>query len=334
MSAKKLLAAAAFVLLAVAPVAAEAGRDLSGQSIAVAVAGDGECLTGSGVRDVIVGQQFDKYRPGSSDPDVSVFDASQATWNGLTAGGDAIAWPVTIRGFYSDGCWYGGTIRGSWNETAPGVTWEDPFHHAGAMTIEVPDFLVEGVRIENHGDGIRPYAPNNRIRGVYLTDIHDDCIENDDVHSLVVEDSFLDGCYVAFSARSHSGATTNGSGNVWQIRDSLVRLEPQPTVYKPEKYGEGPGHGGFFKWAGTGASPRVALHNTILRADQDARHGTLGIPDGLTFESCSNNTIVWLGDGPFPGADSLPEGCFTVTTDAGVWDRAAADWYTSHPTAA
>lgn len=295
-----------------------------------AATGRSKCLARPGARDILVGNQLKKYRPGSSHPDAKIFNARRAIWPGTDSAGDALHWPVTIRGSYRNGCWSGGTIRGAWDETAPGVTWENPFHHSGGMTIEVPGFLVDRVRIVNHGDGIRPYAANNRIRGAYLKNIHDDCIENDDLHSLTVTDSFLNGCYSAFSARPHSGGTQDGSDNVWRIRNSLVRLEPQPTVYKPWKYGSGSGHGGFFKWDDSGRSPRLAVHNTIFRADQDARHGTLGIPEGLTIESCSNNTIVWLGGGkrnaPFPGRDTLPRGCFTVTDDVKVWDRAVAEW--------
>ena len=136
--------------------------------------------------------------------------------------------------------------------------------------------------------------------------------------------SFLDGCYVAFSARRSSGTTFDGHLNTWTISNSLVRLQAMPTVYK----GDAAGHGGFFKWDDAApVSPKLSISNTIFRADQDTNHQDLDLPDGYDV-TCSNNTMVWLGDGPFPG--SLPP-CFTVTTDRSVWDAATQAWSVAHP---
>ena len=71
--------------------------------------------------------------------------------------------------------------------------------------------------------------------------------------------------------------------------------------------------------------------NTIVRVDQRPSHGTLEIPAGLVTTgaaSCANNTIVWLGEGPYPAA--LPA-CFTVTTDREIWQKAVTEWIARHP---
>jgi len=285
-----------------------------------------ECLGRSGPRVTI--ENIQEEQGGGYPPaDGTVYDATTATWPGQKTNGEFLHWTVTMRyngNVGKDSCWYGGFLSGAWDENDPDVTWEDPYHHAGGFTCFVPDFLLEGVRIHNQGDGIHVEAPDMRIHGAYLSDIHDDCVENDEMHTLSMTDSLLDGCYVGLSARG----SPDGSDNVWEIRDSLIRLEAQPTIYKPERYGPAPGHGGFFKWDDNG-SPRVALHGNIFQADEDAIHGTLGLPDSLVFESCSNNIVVWGGSGPFPGG-SLPEDCFTVTTDTAVWDDAALRWKQSH----
>ncbi len=279
-----------------------------------------ECLARSGPIDAVVGAQFEELRRPSV-ADGTVFDASSAVWAGRDVDGDDIAWTVTLRnGDTGRGsCWFGGEINGPWNDTDSGVTWEEPYHHAGGMTIELADFLIEGVRIDNQGDGIRTYGPDIRVVGAHLSDIHDDCIENDDLYSVTIERSLLDGCYVGLSARPFTTSAPDGSGNLWTVSDSLIRLEAQPTVYK----GPSPGHGGFFKWDDEGRAPQLSIHDTVLRADQYPNHGTLGIPDGLEIASCSNNTMVWLGDGDFPG--ELPD-CFDVTTDEAVWANAVTEW--------
>jgi len=51
----------------------------------------------------------------------------------------------------------------------------------------------------------------------------------------------------------------------------------------------------------------------------------MGIPSSLV--GCSNNVMVWLGQGPYPAP--LPA-CFTVTTDRSVWDAAVATWKLRH----
>lgn len=284
------------------------------------------CDSNTGERVMLVGDQNEQYR-NTTFAAGSLFDAKDASWSGTDDDGDPIPWTVTLRneGDGRGSCWRGGVIHGSWDDRADEITWEDPYHHAGGMTIDVPDFVVEDLTIDGHGDGIRTVADgsNSTIRGVRLSDIHDDCIENDYLHTIVVEDSLLDGCYSGFSARPHDSVTGDGSTNNFLVHNVLIRLEPQPTVFR----GPSPGHGEFFKWDADGRSPTLSIHDTILRADQDANHGTLGIPDRVAIESCSGNTMVWLGDGPFPGR--LPP-CFTVTTDRTVWDEAVARWHRTH----
>ncbi len=286
------------------------------------------CVDGNATRALFVGQQLAKARPAQSDPDAVIFDAGNATWSGYDSAGKPIRWTVTIRGDYAGGCWHGGLIKGAWNDTDKGITWDDPYHSAGGLSIEVPDFTVESVRIEGQGDGIVTDAGNARLRGVYMTDIHDDCIQNDYLHDVSLEDSFLDGCYVAFSARSWESGVADGSQKLWEIRDSLIRLQPQPVVYAQHRMPT-PGHGPFFKWDRDGKAPRVSIHNSIFRADQLPNHGSLGLPPELELADCSNNTLVWLGKGRFPDADKLPD-CFKITRDADVWDQAAGKWLASH----
>jgi hypothetical protein len=98
---------------------------------------------------------------------------------------------------------------------------------------------------------------------------------------------------------------------------------------------DGLGHAGFFKWhkwddPANSISPKLALHDNVFLAERvgDVGPDRMGVPPGQ-IASCSNNVIVWLGAGPFPG--TLPAGCFTVTTDRRVWDTAVATWIARHP---
>ena len=231
-------------------------------------------------------------------------------------------WPISFSGG-SGACWFGGRIFGTYPQS---TSWSD-FHHTGGLNFQNEDLTIVGLRIHNYGDGIRAREGGRdfRITGAHLSFMHDDCIENDQLYSGIVEDSFLDGCYVAFSARpSSSSPDIDGRRNTFTIRNNVVRLQPIPTVYK----GRAPGHGGFFKWEDDdGRSPKLVVRDNVFRVDQRPNHQTLGLPKGYEID-CSNNVVVWLGQGRYP--DPLPK-CFTVTRDRRVWDRAVKAWRVSHP---
>ncbi len=242
-------------------------------------------------------------------------DVRRATWSGT------VNYPVVIGGGrYA--CVSGGRFLGSWSST---TSWET-MHSVAAIRVTSSSSTVEDSRVVDYGDAIRfaKGAQGFRVRRAYLTYIRDDCIENDWAYSGVVEDSFLDGCYNAFSARGYDSQdrSRDGSADLVTIQNSLVRLQPMEAVYKNR--GRVPGHAGFFKWDARG--PRLTIRNTVLRADQGANTVGLGIPRGK-LAGCSGNTMVWLGSGPYP--DPLPS-CFAVTRDKRVWDRAVEAWRAAH----
>jgi len=256
-------------------------------------------------------------------------DARRATVLGWPGRGD----PINLEG--SAGvCVAGGTVLGQYDRS---FSWDQmhDFNNAGII-FKSNQLIVDGVRIDNVGDGVRPRSSEGFIvRHAWLSYVRDDCVENDHLQAGLVEDSLFDGCYVGFSARPSQGiidAGYDGSGSLWTIQDSLVRLEPmpQPDGGNPGEFG----HGGFFKWdnwddPATSLSPKLALYNNVFMAEQvgDVGGGRMGTPPGQVMD-CANNVMVWLGAGDFPG--TLPA-CFTITTDRNVWDNAVAEWLSRHP---
>lgn len=300
-------------------------------ALALAVKTSSLCLSRNTGNVDIANTQKTPYRNVTL-PQSSVINATTAKWDGKKTDGSAITWATIVDG-RDGGCWYGGRFFGSWDDRSPNVTWENPYHHSAGMVIRSSNFMVEGLRVNNQGDGISAEggAKNFRIRNVYLSDIHDDCVQNDGFNSGLVEGSLFDGCYSGFSAASDRGS---GATNTWRFENNLVRMKPFHTIYKPEKYlARGckiPSHHGLFKgWSATNPGPKVVLKNNIFRADEDSCVGTLDIPANMNLTECSNNTFVWLGKGPFPY--KLPD-CIKVTTNKAVWDNAVAKWKTDHPT--
>ena len=247
-------------------------------------------------------------------------DATAATWTGTTS------YPVYFSAG-DDACWSGGSVSGTFGV---GTTW-NTFHGNTGLGFGGARFTLDHPRIFNYGDAInvRDGSDDFLVKDAYLSYIHDDCVQNDDLLAGTVENSYLDGCYVAFSARRTDGTTFDGHLNTWTIKNSLVRLQAMPTVYS----GSAAGHGGFFKWDdNVPVSPKLTITNSILRADQTTNHGSLDLPAGYSV-TCSGNTIVWLGVGSFPGAASWNTRCpgTVITTDRSVWDSAARAWDVAHP---
>jgi hypothetical protein len=250
-------------------------------------------------------------------------DASQASFTG---GGEN---PVNIGGG-TNNCWYSGKIYGGYPSDAD---WETTHPTAG---IQIQDGsyrpVIEGVYVDRIGDGIKirlgeksgqsGIAEPFTVRGVWLRDIRDDCIESDWQAGALIDDSLLDGCYVLFATEKRPGASTNGSKNTWEIRDTLAFMHDQIGVYD----GSSPGHGMFFKWDDT--SPNWKMYNSILRVDSN--HGVSSNQFNFRLDKlvdCENNILVWLGSGPFPAP--VPN-CFTITKDRSVWDHAVSEWKMRH----
>ncbi len=272
------------------------------------------CLSGNGDHVQVTGARSDRYEHGHLDR-TTLVDARTARWNGKQDYAVELSGDARI-------CLSGGRIRGQWSSDTGWKT----MHGTGAVVVDAPGAIVEDLRVDAYGDSLRllDRSQNFLVRRVHLSYSRDDCIENDWLHSGTVEDSLLDGCYNAFSARTYDGQDNvdDGDHNVWTIKNSLVRLQPMPRPY--EDQGRIPGTAGFFKWDDHG--PKLSLTGNVFRADQPANTVGLAIPEGK-LAHCADNVMVWLGHGDYP--EKLPS-CFRVTKDVHVWDKAVERWKKRH----
>jgi len=276
----------------------------------------------AGPRIVVTGTRTTTYRP-SIAPDGQI-DATAATF---IAGPDN-KYAVQVHDG-PGGCWTGGQILG---EFPRDLTWGEmhTLYNPTAFAIHTPGFLVEGLRIDNSGDGIKSRAENFTIRGAHLTWVRDDCIENIDKHSGLVEDSLLEECYVGMSTRSD---TPGDPDAIVTIRNTLLGLVSMPGPHDSES--RDPGHGNAFK--DSDDSPALILENNIFFADsQTNSEGGLGLPTGARVQRCNGNIWVYTGAEPLDlehfGHDPVTgQSCFTISRDQRVWDEAVTDWCTRHP---
>ncbi|HXV91337.1 MAG TPA: Ig-like domain-containing protein [Gemmatimonadales bacterium] len=311
------------LVTAVAPGTATVTATIEGRTGAATItvgslSADGaSCLDQSGPLLVLTGPQgvFDRR----SLADFTRVDARQASWT------DAGLKPVRA-GAGQGLCFSGGVIQGTYADT---VSWS-AMHDTYALQVYGARPVVEAVRIHNYGDGIGLDASSDgwTIRDAHLSFVRDDCIQNDYLLNGLVDDVFLDGCYVAYSARSSAlPDSVDRSANVVTVRGSLWRLQRMPTTYE----GTTNEHKGFFKLDKDGTSPRMALHDNVFIADMVVNgDGMTMWPPLAKLASCSNNVVVWLGSGDFPLPAGLPAGCVTVVRDRAVWDNAVAGWLARH----
>jgi hypothetical protein len=272
-------------------------------------------------------EQFHWFAPA----DRTAFDARGARWRFQTYPTPRSADPVRITGAGDEACFVGGLIEGA-NPTTAG--WEEMYDQSNGAAFAfggdrpLRRFVLDGIRIHNVWDGIRPraHAYDFAIRNVWLSDARDDCIENDHFSTGVIEDSLLDGCHMAISARNPRDPESYGA-RVLTIRNSLIRLKPFPkpraAMLRRHSWARDPGHAMFFKWSSN--SMKVRLHDNVFMLEQLPNNRRWAIEPPPTL-SCSNNVLVWLGSGD-PGP--VPD-CFEVVRDREAWDLAKAAWIERH----
>ncbi len=251
-------------------------------------------------------------------------DATTAQWIGVSA------YPINWAGGPGM-CWTGGYVQNDPTIYTDSTSWSTWSTSAAFISYGVNQ-TIENLRLDHVGDAINIQLQNGAqtyftVRGVYVSDAHDDCLENTREQGGLTDDSLFDGCYESFSARPPSAdlGTYSGANNVWTIQNSLVRLQDQIGVAS----GPSPGNAGFFKWdfSSYNSSPKLKLYNNVFRLDLASFIGQEYAPPPDKLIDCSNNIMVWLGGGPYPV--TLPS-CFTVTSDVTVWDNAVAAWKAKH----
>ena len=280
--------------------------------------GGDPCLDRDGPLITLSGDFTAPYRNTSLSP-VTRIDARLGKWR--SAGGI----PFRIGGG-ANACVAGGEIIGNYSLDTP---W-DAMHDTYAIMIRGGlNYLLSEVRIHNYGDGVYIGGENNDgfiVRGAYLSQIRDDAFQNDNGKSGLVEDCLVDSAYVAFSDQKYTAASPDA---VWEIRDNLVRLQVYEQTYVIGKSG----HGWFWKWDADGI--KLSLHGNIFYAEAPSLHRNNKLwPEKVVSckkaDGSPDNIIVWGGTGPYPRPEELETGCFTLTTDRAVWNKAVAKWKSRH----
>ena len=216
---------------------------------------------------------------------------------------------------------------GEWPDSDPWSAW----HGRGALRVSQPDFTVIGIHVFNAGDGFKAKdasggaAQHFVLEGSWIQHVHDDCIENDYLHSGVIRDDLLDGCYVMFSARPWATGP-DGQHNVLVIDRVVGSLEPMQLGLSRAESRDGRLLQMVQPGAGRGPDEQ-RLHGEPASQPRDTR-----APDGPA--GVQGNAIVWAGKRPVPGCRGVagsrcPD--TVITTDASRYTGSEAAWLASHP---
>ena len=146
--------------------------------------------------------------------------------------------------------------------------------------------VVDGVRVDRLVDGFGPAGDGIVLRNTYISDIRDDCVEADYLSAGRIENSLLDGCYAGISA------------------DPVVRPSPRnpdPLVLdgvlmRIKPYASNPLTLQTIRLFKTEPWSNVVVRDSVFLVDKFATRS-----DQFRGVQAQNVTVVWLGDGAFPG---------------------------------
>jgi hypothetical protein len=247
--------------------------------------------------------------------------------------------PLTIGGTASGARVLGGRAHHLVHPAAPWHVWKLGGDSDGIRFEAGGQITVERTWCDNVTDGFNPRGDAQfLIQGCCTTRVHDDALENDDVCSGIVRDSYFAG-HTFYSARGESNPSA-----VVVIEDCVIELILQPYQggsdaddYNEDGgyyYPDGLGCGTMFKmeWDGSDQtdshtdSGTVELRNCVFYVPRHSSSSMKAMrwPHG----TYSNVTVVWQGDGDYPWP--APAGV-TVTRDRSVFDQAKAAFFARHP---
>jgi hypothetical protein len=265
--------------------------------------------------------------------DDATFDLTGITSSAYPASGS----PFTVGGSApaQRTCVQGGTLHGS---PDPQQTWS-VFHdqyNAACLRIIARDWMqVRGLRCDGVEDGIRPLesavnANNTRfyVSGTYLTDVRDDCMENDYTVGGVLYDNLWEQCNTGLSERPSGGRSwATPAGETVVLDHMLIGLYRTP-------HDEGGrtvlGENALFKWSSSANHLVIRCSTFMVDAMSLNGAGSMAVPAGTVVDdsACPGHpsTIVWLGGGAYPA----PTAGLRVVSDRAVWTGAVAAWKAAH----
>ena len=261
---------------------------------------------------------YEQFRT-SNLTDVEI-DASGASWIVANTGDMVNKYPFLVTDS-SNIILTGGVIDG---EVSLETDWVDAYINSAAVhardseSVTFRDWTIseawDGIRITGEDDAT--FAIDN----VWMTNIRDDAVENDDGLSGTITNSLFDGVFVGISL--YDANTNDQTDQTVRLDNVLIRMEA--FEYKGEMT-----HQPFFKYSGD-VSPQLEIHNSVFAIEDVDHRGYARLEaawDNVT--ASSNNVFLNLSDTPLPDDYPMPPEGFTILQgeDArAFWEDARDEW--------
>ncbi len=207
--------------------------------------------------------------------------------------------------------------------------WQSTYCNSTGVALRVsPGAVVEGLRMRKLWDAVRlsEDTGNFVLRASWISEVRDDCIENDHLNGGMVEDMLLDGCFSGLSMRPPKGEQRGATSGKVVLNGVLMRM--QPYLYKGQRR-----HGPPFKVDETG--PVVEVYDSVIAMDDDHMVSKLRLSIGWSrIGQCSGNLLLWTADTPWPDALEKPPACFRLVQGRearALWQAARRNWIDCHP---
>lgn len=218
----------------------------------------------------------------------------------------------------------GGLFAG---EVPQASDWLHTYCNSAALRLEgSPKVSVRELRMRRVWDGIRfdEGTSDFRIARVWMSEVRDDCVENDNLMAGRIRDSLLDGCFAGISV-----APINGTRKQPTVRLERVLLRMKQYPYRGKL-----GHALPIKVQERGGA-RFQIHDSIFAVD------TVNVIGGQHIElmwssisQCGSNKLLWLGPGDLPAIYEGAPSCFQRLSGSEAreaWELARSRWIHENP---
>jgi hypothetical protein len=274
---------------------------------------------------------YSQFRLRSHALEDTLIDATGSKWTLQNSRNESPAWsrdcntgsmaiqkyPIIIHD-QPGAVWEGGVVSG---EVPQDSEWKPTYcNSAGFFVREWDGADVRNVRIDKAWDGARfaREAQRFHLSGFWLSNVRDDCVENDQLESGVIENALFDGCFSGISARSGASSDDDGSGETITLSKILMRMQPY-WFRKQEEADLRYTHAHFVKLSGN--SPSFIMENSVIAYAVDPFASDWNIDHFISsLKLCSNNYMLWMSDAAAPKFfDKLPA-CFTILSGQAAFD--------------
>lgn len=208
--------------------------------------------------------------------------------------------------------------------------WESTYCNSAALALrDAPGTVIEDLRMRRVWDAVRvaESSAGFRISGIWLSDVRDDCVENDQLQGGEISDSLFDGCFSGISMRPPEDAERTAAGGPLIVRGLLMRLQSYPYKGKLKQ-------GVPFKVDED--APRIDIRDSVIAMDnpESVSKSRLGV-GWSRLGACRNNLLLWMADTPWPRGFRRPPGCFRLISGGEArakWQALRQNWIDCHST--